>query len=92
MVGIPDEVAGEVPLAVVQPLALGPLPCEEMQELVLQTLGPACVPTMYIKLQEIGLKAFPMTTSGKVRKDELKGILLKRLSTRSSLPEWHYIP
>ena len=85
MVGIPDEVAGEVPLAVIQPLAPGPPPCEKMQELVLQTLGPACVPTMYITLQEIGLKAFPMTTSGKVRKDELKGILLKHLSTRSNL-------
>lgn len=84
MVGIPDEIAGEVPLAVIQPLAPGPLPCEKMQQLVLQTLGPACVPTMYITLQEIGLKAFPMTTSGKVRKEELKGILLKHLSTRSS--------
>ena len=85
MVGVPDEVAGEVPLAVIQPLAPGPLPCGKMQELVLQTLGPACVPSMYITLQEMGLKAFPMTTSGKVRKDELKGILLKHLSTRSSL-------
>ena len=85
MVGIPDEVAGEVPLAVIQPLAAGPLPCEKMQELVSQTLGPACVPTMYVTLQEIGLKAFPMTTSGKVRKDELKEILLKHLATRSSL-------
>lgn len=85
VVGIPDEVAGEVPLAVIQPLAPGPLPCEKMQEIVLQTLGPACLPTMYIPLQEIGLKAFPMTTSGKVRKDELKGILLKHLSTRSGL-------
>ena len=85
VVGIPDEVAGEVPLAVIQPLAPGPVPCEKMQEFVLQTLGPACVPTMFITLQEIGLKAFPMTTSGKVRKDELKGILLGYLSARSSL-------
>ena len=85
MVGVPDEVAGEVPLAIIQPLAPGPLPCQKMQGLVLQTLGPACVPSMYITLQEIGLKTFPMTTSGKVRKDELKEILLKHLSTRSSL-------
>ena len=85
MVGVPDEIAGEVPLAVIQPLAPGPPPYEKMQELVLQTLGPACVPTMYITLQEIGLEAFPMTTSGKVRKDELKRILLKHLSTRSNL-------
>lgn len=80
VVGIPDPIAGELPVAVVQPLRPGPLPLNEMQKLVQTAMGPQNAPVAYLALQDLGLQAFPTTTSGKVRKDQLKAIVTKHLS------------
>ena len=60
----------------------GPPPFELMHQLVSSELGVANVPTAYLPLKDLGMTSFPMTISGKVRKDELKQAVLKYLSDK----------
>ncbi|KAL9634083.1 MAG: hypothetical protein Q9164_004305 [Protoblastenia rupestris] len=83
VLGVPDEIAGELPLAVIQPLRPGSLATETMQALVTKELGHAHVPTMYLTLQDLGIQNFPMTSSGKVQKTQLRQIVMKHLDTQS---------
>ena len=85
VVGIPDDIAGEVPVAIIQYLGPGPLPLEQMQALVQASLGPQNAPVAYLNLHDLGIQAFPMTTSGKVRKDKLKTIAMKHLSVQADV-------
>lgn len=65
--------AGELPVAVVQlHQKATSLPMEAMREAVVQDLGQIHAPALYLKIQALGLETFPMTTSGKVRKSDLK--------------------
>lgn len=82
MVGVPDEISGEVPLAVIQPLRPGPLPIEKMQRYVELDLGLAKMPTAFLSLEDLGIQAFPSTTSGKIRKPELRQMVLAHLTTQ----------
>ncbi len=84
VIGIPDDMAGEIPVAIIQYLRPGGPPLDEMQTLVQATLGPQSAPVAYLSLQELGLPAFPTTTSGKVRKDQLKTTVMKHLSVQAS--------
>ena len=45
---------------------------EAMQEIVIQDLGQIHSPARYLKIQALGLETFPMTTSGKICKSDLK--------------------
>lgn len=83
VVGIPDEIAGEVPVAIIQYLGPGPFPLEQMQALVQASLGPQNAPVAYLNLHDLGIQAFPTTTSGKVRKDQLKSIAMNHLSAQA---------
>ena len=82
MVGVPDEISGEVPLAVVQPLKPGPLPIEDMQRHVELDLGQAKMPTAFLTLADLGIQTFPSTTSGKIRKQDLRHKVLAYLTTQ----------
>ena len=82
MVGVPDEISGEVPLAVIEQLRPGPLPIENMQRLVELELGQTKMPTAFLTLEDLGIQAFPSTTSGKVRKQELRQMVLAHLTTQ----------
>ncbi|KAL8896089.1 MAG: hypothetical protein Q9207_007883 [Kuettlingeria erythrocarpa] len=82
IVGIPDDIAGEVPLAIVQGADQAQIPKTEVLDLVMETLGPACLPTAYITLAELGMASFPSTTSGKVRKSELRKAALEYLAAK----------
>ena len=79
---MPDEISGEVPLAVVQPLRPGPLPIENMQRHVELELGQAKMPTAFLTLEDLGLQAFPSTTSGKIRKQDLRQMVLAHLTAQ----------
>ncbi|OCL08500.1 acetyl-CoA synthetase-like protein, partial [Glonium stellatum] len=76
VVGAPDDIAGEVPVAV---LKLSGNAAESsrrtirsLQEIAMRELGPALAPQMFLDLQEdLRLEAFPSTLSGKQRKMEL---------------------
>ena len=65
--------AGELPVAIVQlNQKAASLPMEAMREVVIQDLGQIHAPALYLQIQALGLETFPTTTSGKVRKSDLK--------------------
>ncbi|KAL8670016.1 MAG: hypothetical protein Q9168_005417 [Polycauliona sp. 1 TL-2023] len=84
IIGIPDDIAGEVPLAIVHALDHDHIPKAQIHDLVLESLGPTCLPTSYMTLAELGLTSFPLTTSGKVRKTHLRQLLLEKLSSEAA--------
>lgn len=73
VVGVRSEEAGEVPVAVIQ--GDSELPKAEIRKALVDALGPAFVPENFYTLQDLGLKDYPRTSSGKVRKVELKEIV-----------------
>ncbi|EGP86595.1 unnamed protein product [Zymoseptoria tritici ST99CH_1A5] len=85
VVGAPDEMAGEVPIAVITTVD----GCEaDLNELKLDTqrdLGPAFAPKMVLHLnKDLGLDVFPCTASGKVRKVELAKVVREYLKQQHS--------
>ena len=54
----------------------------EIYDLVMESLGAACLPTAYMTLAELGLTSFPTTTSGKVRKTHLRQLVLEQVSAK----------
>ena len=66
-----------------------------MQALVRASLGPQNVPVATLTLQDLNIPAFPTTTSGKVRRDKLRTIVMKHLIAqmpRSNVDENPTIP
>ncbi|KAL8867637.1 MAG: hypothetical protein Q9174_005528, partial [Haloplaca sp. 1 TL-2023] len=82
VVGIPDDIAGEVPAAVLSiPDGLRP-DTQRIRAAVIQSLGPEYAPDTIITLRDVGLEAFPATTSGKIKKNELRDYLIQHLETQ----------
>ncbi|PPJ51770.1 hypothetical protein CBER1_09680 [Cercospora berteroae] len=77
VVGVRSEEAGEVPVAVIQQQNDNASPTAEIRKVLIAALGPAFVPENFYTLQDLGLKDYPRTSSGKVRKVELKEIVQK---------------
>lgn len=73
VVGVRSEEAGEVPVAVMQ--GDSELLKAEIRKALIGALGPAFVPENFFTLQDLGLKDYSRTSSGKVRKVELKEIV-----------------
>ncbi|KAL8915361.1 MAG: hypothetical protein Q9171_000231 [Xanthocarpia ochracea] len=84
VISVPDDVAGEVPLAVVQVADQDLIPKIEIHKLVIESLGPSCLPTAYMTLVELGIPSFPLTASGKALKTELRQIVLKKLAAKDA--------
>jgi hypothetical protein len=72
VIGIPDEIAGEVPLAVVHSLMSSTK--ADMMNLV-EHLGPSHALAAIVTLEELGIEKYPMTSAGKVRKNILKELV-----------------
>ncbi|KAH8594515.1 hypothetical protein B0O99DRAFT_483605, partial [Bisporella sp. PMI_857] len=88
VVGMPDEMAGEVPVAINLlhgPAAKNPkATLGKLQELALKELGPKRAPTMYLDLkQDLQMEMFPMTASGKVKKTMLRKKVQEFLDQKS---------
>ena len=66
------------------------IPKAKILDLVMESLGPTCLPTAYITLAELGLATFPLTTSGKVRKSELRRIVMENLAGRTAKEQSKY--
>ena len=80
IVGIPDDLAGEVPVAVIVPKKCEEIPAiSVLQEKVRVECGVDSVPTRVLLLHELSLEAVPMTPSGKVKKTELRQAVLNFL-------------
>ncbi|KAL8868633.1 MAG: hypothetical protein Q9174_004863 [Haloplaca sp. 1 TL-2023] len=76
VVGIADSIAGELPIALIQlHEEHSTLPVEQMRATVVRDLGEIHAPASYLLLSDLGLAKFPTTTSGKVRKVELRGLV-----------------
>ncbi|KAL8950727.1 MAG: hypothetical protein Q9222_003246, partial [Ikaeria aurantiellina] len=84
VIGIPDEVAGEVPVAVLRKISeQGPSNFQTRQR-VSQDLGKIFSPQHIFDLHDdLGLTDFPRTTSGKIKKRELKIVVEEHLSRKS---------
>ena len=86
VVGLDDNIAGEVPVAVVRcPGGLRP-DATQLQKVVRERLGPASVPEKFLNLHDLDLKSFPLTTSGKIQKQELKRLVKLHFQTMDILP------
>ena len=82
VIGIPDEVAGEVPVAIVQ-RSTEIHTHESLRELVSRDLSVAYVPKLILDLQkDLRLAEFPKTTSGKVQKAKLRALVADYLETQ----------
>ncbi|KAL8668912.1 MAG: hypothetical protein Q9168_006479, partial [Polycauliona sp. 1 TL-2023] len=72
VVGLPDEIAGEVPVAVVRKSSTLDLTDYQIQQKISGELGMMFAPTHILELQHLDLVDYPRTTSGKIKKGDLK--------------------
>ncbi|KAJ5802192.1 Nonribosomal peptide synthetases (NRPS) [Penicillium pulvis] len=69
VVGIPDDLAGEVPVAIVQNFTTTKASLEELHATIVSELGAGFAPSMLLHLQsDLGQESFPTTASGKIQK------------------------
>ena len=76
VVGVPDTIAGEVPVAIL----LGKVDSEiikEVQDIILRKMGNIYVPDEVIPLEALGVNDYPKTMAGKVKKTELAALVRK---------------
>ncbi|KAI7217848.1 acetyl-CoA synthetase-like protein [Hortaea werneckii] len=85
VIGIPDEMAGEVPIAIITTKPGENVNASELKNDTTKDLGSAFSPKMVLHLQnDLKMDDFPKTASGKVRKVELRGTVreyVKKLET-----------
>jgi aryl carrier-like protein len=81
IVGAPDEIAGEVPVAI----AHGKFDAQtarEVQTTILTSMGPIHVPDEVIQLGDLGMDEYPRTMAGKIKKTELAELVRKYRNKR----------
>ncbi|KJY02337.1 AMP-binding enzyme family protein [Zymoseptoria brevis] len=76
VVGVKSEEAGEVPVAVLTKMDPN-VSLADIRKTLIAELGTAFVPENMYSLEDLGLKDYPRTSSGKVRKIDLKDIVPK---------------
>lgn len=81
VVGIPHDLAGEVPVAILQQTATIKVSLEELHTTIVSELGAGFAPSMLLDLKaDLGEDNFPSTTSGKIQKTTLRKWVLDYLS------------
>lgn len=85
MIGIPDEEAGEVPVAILKHCADDRDVSTRVKQCVLQAMGPAYSLERVLTLRDLSLDEWPKTTSGKVLKRDLQ-VLVSQLLERERGP------
>ncbi|KAG6988915.1 hypothetical protein G7Y79_00068g096140 [Physcia stellaris] len=96
VVAVPDEVAGEVPVAIVQKTEACSISNDDLRQAVHSELGPTLSPVKVLDMtSDLGLERFPTTTSGKIRKVELQervtSFLAEQQSTAKSIADGSYL-
>lgn len=87
VIGVPDEVAGEVPVAVIKMTQGGAVPRSTLHDRVVKELGVAFALERVIDVKELATDDFPTSATGKVRKVDLKHMVtdyLRYESTKSA--------
>lgn len=79
VVGISDEIAGEVPIAVVKLTPGQELNLPEVREKIIQELGSAFAIEKVIPITDLGMENYPKTPSGKAQKGRLRDMVAKHL-------------
>lgn len=79
IVGVRDEIAGEVPICVIKG-ATTPEIRDLIQSEIVRHMGTLYVPEDVIPVEALGLKDYPRTTSGKIQKAKLAGLVKEHLS------------
>ncbi|KAK5953009.1 putative NRPS-like protein biosynthetic cluster [Knufia fluminis] len=83
IVGRPDVIAGEVPIAVsAKSVTLADI--DLIQDTILRHMGPIFLPEEILTLQQIGLADFPKTMLGKAQKSKLKRVVEDFLEKRDA--------
>jgi len=76
VIGVPDEMAGEVPIAIITTKPGETVDASALKQATSHDLGPAFAPKMVLHLNhDLNISAWPTTASGKVRKVELRAIV-----------------
>ncbi|KAJ5125524.1 Acyl-CoA ligase sidI [Penicillium atrosanguineum] len=84
VVGVPDSIAGERPVAVLQIYGdVGDVK-NSVRDTARKVLRDETCDVDVVTLQELGLEKFPMTTSGKIKKGELKSMAWNYLKSKQS--------
>ena len=78
IVGMRDEIAGEVPICVIKGSAT-PEIRELIQSEIVNHMGTLYVPEDVIPVKALGLEDYPRTTSGKIQKGKLAALVKKHL-------------
>lgn len=84
VVGVSDEVAGEVPVAVIKMTTGGDVPKSLLHDRVVKELGVAFALERVLDLKELAIDDFPTTATGKVRKVDLRKLVAEHLSYEST--------
>lgn len=79
IVGVRDEIAGEVPICVIKGPAT-PEIRQLVQSEIVNHMGTLYVPEDVIPIKALGLEDYPRTTSGKIQKTKLAALVKKHLS------------
>ncbi|KAI4193082.1 MAG: hypothetical protein LQ350_008477 [Teloschistes chrysophthalmus] len=81
VVGIADEIAGEVPVAIVRTTPELTISKFQIQQTVAKSLGKVYSPQYIFELEkDLSLQDFPRTTSGKIKKRDLRAVVEQHLS------------
>ncbi|KAG8164562.1 hypothetical protein KVR01_006480 [Diaporthe batatas] len=79
IVGVRDEIAGEVPICVIKGSATTEIR-QLVQSEIVNHMGTLYVPEDVIPVKALGLEDYPRTTSGKIQKVKLAALVKKHLS------------
>jgi len=79
VVGVPDEVAGEVPVAVIKMTKDGTVSKSLLHDRIVKELGVAFALERVLDLKELAVDDFPTTARGKVRKVDVRNLVLEHL-------------
>lgn len=87
MVGTPDDVAGEVPVALVRNFPAGHDPAGQLLDAVRKSMGMLHIPDEVILLEALGLEDYPRTASGKIQKGALRTLVAAHRRARNPIPD-----
>ncbi|TLD14772.1 Acyl-CoA synthetase family member 2 [Venturia nashicola] len=84
VVAAPDDIAGEVPVAVIQG-EVTPELIQGVQDAVIRSMGTIYVPDDVISLNQLGLVDYPRTMAGKIQKTKLAALVRKYRSDQNAV-------
>ncbi|KAL8991730.1 MAG: hypothetical protein Q9169_007703, partial [Polycauliona sp. 2 TL-2023] len=84
VIGVPDEVAGEVPVAVIKTSGDVTISKDLLHERIVKELGVAFALERVLALKDLAIDDWPTTATGKVRKVDVRQLVLDHLEFESN--------